>query len=114
MSSILNDKNIKYQISTKSFYAYTDVLDKSYYNKEYLNMNGDVSGEYLDYGYMGISVNSNQLLPGDIVVYHTNGIGSHVGIYIGNGLMIHAGTQQTGIVIVPMYDGYRTYNRVIY
>lgn len=65
-------------------------------------------------GYMGISVNSNQLLPGDIVVYHTNGIGSHVGIYIGNGLMIHAGTQQTGIVIVPMYDGYRTYNRVIY
>lgn len=65
-------------------------------------------------GYMGISVSGNQLLPGDIVVYYTNGIGGHVGIYIGNGLMIHAGTQQTGIVIVPMYDGYRTYNRVVY
>lgn len=65
-------------------------------------------------GYMGISVSGSELLPGDIVMYHTNGVGSHVGIYIGGGLMIHAGTPQTGIVIVPMYDGYRTYNRVIY
>lgn len=65
-------------------------------------------------GYMGISVSSSQLLPGDIVVYHYSGGNKHVGIYIGNGKMIHAGTQQTGIVIVPMFDGYRTYNRVIY
>lgn len=65
-------------------------------------------------GYMGISVSGNQLLPGDVVVYYYNGVGGHVGIYIGNGLMIHAGTQQTGIVIAPMYDGYRTYRRIIY
>lgn len=65
-------------------------------------------------GYLGISVNQNELLPGDIITYITNGVGSHVGIYLGNGLMIHAGTPQTGIVIIPMYDGYRVYNRIIY
>lgn len=65
-------------------------------------------------GAMGKQVSSNELLPGDIVVYHYPGGGNHTGIYIGNGMMIHAGTPQTGIVIVPMFDGYRTYNRVIY
>lgn len=65
-------------------------------------------------GYMGIKVDASNLLPGDIVVYEYNGVGSHVGIYLGNGMMIHAGTPQTGIVIIPMYDGYRTYNRIIY
>lgn len=64
--------------------------------------------------YMGIPINANELLPGDIITYITNGVGSHVGIYIGNGQMIHAGTPQTGIIIIPMYDGYRIYNRIIY
>lgn len=65
-------------------------------------------------GYMGITVSANQLLPGDIVVYHYSAGGSHTGIYIGNGMMIHAANSQIGIVIVPMYEGYRTYQRVIY
>ena len=65
-------------------------------------------------GYMGKSVSYNQLLPGDIVVYHYDNGNKHVGLYIGNGKMIHAGTQKTGIVIVPMFSGNRTYNRVIY
>lgn len=64
--------------------------------------------------YMGIRISEDELLPGDIITYITNGVGSHVGIYIGNGMMIHAGTPQTGIVIIPMYSGYRIYNRVIY
>lgn len=65
-------------------------------------------------GYLGITINYNELLPGDIITYITNGVGSHVGIYLGNGLMIHAGTPQTGITIIPMYEGYRVYNRIIY
>lgn len=65
-------------------------------------------------GHMGISISSSQLLPGDIVMYINNGVGTHVGIYIGNGKMIHAGTPQTGIVIIPIYAGYRVYNRIIY
>ena len=65
-------------------------------------------------GYMGISVSSSELLPGDIVVYHYSEGGSHTGIYIGNGKMIHAANSRTGIVIVSIYEGYKTYNRVIY
>ena len=65
-------------------------------------------------GHMGIKVSADKLLPGDIIMYITNGIGSHVGIYIGNGLMIHAANPRDGIVIIPMYDGYRTYHRIIY
>ena len=67
-----------------------------------------------DQSYMGMSVSANSLLPGDIVVYYYNGIAGHVGIYIGNGMMIHAGTPKTGIVIVPMFSGVRTYKRIIY
>ena len=65
-------------------------------------------------GSVGIQVSENQLLPGDIVVYYYNNGGGHVGIYAGNGMMVHAGTAQTGIVLAPMFSGYRTYRRIIY
>ena len=65
-------------------------------------------------GTMGISISANELLPGDIVVYHYSDGGSHTGLYIGNGKMIHAANSRTGIVIVSIYEGYKTYNRVIY
>ena len=62
-----------------------------------------------DYPYVGKIVSQGELLPGDIVVY----VG-HVGIYAGNGMMVHASTPQSGIVYAPVYDGYRTYRRIIY
>ena len=65
-------------------------------------------------GTMGIQVSASQLLPGDIIVYHYSDGGSHTGLYIGNGKMIHAANSRTGIVIVSIYEGYKTYNRVIY
>lgn len=76
---------------------------------------------YANYGYsiprvattqgaMGIAVNESELLPGDLVIY-TYG---HAGIYVGNGLMVHAATPEKGIVMQPMFDGYRIYRRVIY
>ena len=34
------------------------------------------------------------MLPGDVVCYY-----GHVGIYIGNGQIVHASTQRTGIKI---------------
>ena len=60
--------------------------------------------------YVGMPVSYNELLPGDLVVYYYG----HVGIYIGNGMMIHAGTQQTGIVVAPIFSGDKTYRRIIY
>ena len=65
-------------------------------------------------GYVGIEVSESDLLPGDLVVYYYNNGGGHTGIYLGDGLMIHAGTSQTGITISKMFDGYRIYRRVIY
>ena len=76
---------------------------------------------YANYGYsiprvattqgaMGIAVNESELLPGDLVIYPYG----HTGIYVGNGLMVHAATPEKGIVMQPMFDGYRIYRRVIY
>lgn len=61
-------------------------------------------------GYMGIAVSESELMPGDLIIY-TYG---HAGIYVGNGLMVHAATPERGIVIQPMFDGYRIYRRIIY
>lgn len=61
-----------------------------------------------DYYYVGQAVSESELLPGDIVVYP-----GHVGIYYGNGMMVHAATPQSGIVYAPMYAGYRSYRRII-
>ena len=59
---------------------------------------------------VGKAVSASELLPGDIIVY-TYG---HVGIYVGNGMMVHAGTSATGIVMQPMFEGYRVYRRIIF
>jgi cell wall-associated NlpC family hydrolase len=42
-------------------------------------------------------------LPGDLVI--TNG-GGHVGIYLGNGMIIHAGTPETGVKIGAPWGSY--------
>ena len=47
-------------------------------------------------------------VPGDLVFFqNTYGAGiSHVGIYIGDGLFIHAENEGTGVVITSMYSSY--------
>jgi cell wall-associated NlpC family hydrolase len=56
-------------------------------------------GAWIDYG---------AWLPGDLIFFQNTyraGI-SHVGIYIGDGLFIHAENPGTGVVISSLYDGY--------
>lgn len=55
----------------------------------------------------GISVSMDSLLPGDLLFY-TNGGSSigHVALYIGDGQIIHASTERTGIIIGNAF--YRT------
>ena len=58
----------------------------------------------------GSSVSAKNLQPGDLVFYENTyepGL-SHVGIYIGGGQMIHAGSENTGVVISDMWNSYWT------
>lgn len=62
-----------------------------------------------DYPYIGKIVDASEALPGDIVVY-----AGHVGIYAGNGMMVHASTPATGILYAPVYNEYHVFRRIIY
>ncbi|MHB1010094.1 MAG: C40 family peptidase [Propionibacteriaceae bacterium] len=49
---------------------------------------------------VGQPVSLSQLAPGDLVFYYS-GI-SHVGIYIGNGMIVHAANPRTGVATAPV------------
>ena len=55
----------------------------------------------------GTNIPVSQVQPGDLVFYtKSNGVIGHVALYIGNGQVVHASTEKTGIKISNMY--YRT------
>lgn len=69
---------------------------------------------YANYGYSlprvsrsqasaGVSVNSSNIKPGDLVFYGSGSYINHVAMYIGNGQVIHASNPRTGIKISNMY-----------
>lgn len=46
------------------------------------------------------------LQPGDLIYFNVYGEWcSHVGIYVGDGMMVHAGTTRTGVQLVSLYSG---------
>jgi peptidoglycan DL-endopeptidase CwlO len=51
----------------------------------------------------GVHVSQNALEPGDLVFFYADI--SHVGIYIGNGLMVDAATYGVGVVVQPVTWG---------
>ena len=61
----------------------------------------------------GQSVNRSNLQPGDLLFFNTSGSGvSHVGLYIGNGQMIHAANSKKGVRYDSVTSGYY-YNKFI-
>ena len=76
---------------------------------------GFVMTVYADCGYslprtagsqagVGTPVSLDAVYPGDLIFYdHGTGEIEHVGIYIGNGQIIHASTSRTGIIVADMY-----------
>lgn len=57
----------------------------------------------LSYANVGTRISTSDAKPGDIFVYKYSGGGGHVAIYIGEGKIIHAGTERTGICIGNAY-----------
>ncbi|PRC43098.1 endopeptidase, partial [Mycobacterium sp. ITM-2017-0098] len=55
----------------------------------------------------GQSVSRDQMQPGDLVTYYSDA--SHVGIYIGDGMMVHASTYGTPVRVAPV-DNAPIYN----
>lgn len=57
------------------------------------------------YKYNGTQISIDQLRPGDLVFYGSGEV-EHVGMYIGNGQIVHASNSRTGIIVANLY--YRT------
>jgi peptidoglycan DL-endopeptidase LytE len=57
---------------------------------------------------MGRSVSRGNLQAGDLVFFSlgTRGVVGHVGVYIGNGRMIHASTPSTGVIVSSLNERY--------
>ncbi len=47
----------------------------------------------------GVSVSADQMQPGDLLFYGSGGGINHVAMYIGNGKVVHASTERTGIKV---------------
>ena len=64
-----------------------------------------------DQANVGVPVASRDLQPGDLVFYYSPI--SHVGIYVGNGVIVHAATESTGVEYHSvMMEGYNTARRI--
>ena len=64
-----------------------------------------------DQSSQGRSIAPEEARPGDLVFYSGGGRINHVAIYIGNGRIVHASTEKTGIITSNMY--YRTPAKVV-
>ena len=62
----------------------------------------------------GTAVSKSELQPGDVIFFNntSNGALGHVGIYIGNGYMVHAANPRRGVVTDTINSGY--YNTYYY
>ena len=74
------------------------------FNKAGLGMGRSMSSELAS----GTHISSSQLQPGDLVYFsntYQRGI-SHIGIYIGNGKMVHAGDESSGVTVSDLWSSY--------
>ena len=100
----------------KSFLGYPYVYGGN--GPNYFDCSGFVLYVYKHFGYSfsrgaqeqyrdGTPVNYNELMPGDLVFFSSNGYCiTHVGLYIGDGEFIHASNPTRGVVIDTLWSGY--------
>lgn len=56
-----------------------------------------------DQGFVGVHIDLEDIMPGDIVVSGYDGVIGHASIYIGNEKLVHALNSNVGIVVTSMY-----------
>ncbi|MDM1935896.1 NlpC/P60 family protein, partial [Mycobacteroides abscessus] len=56
----------------------------------------------------GTPVSLSELQPGDVINFY--GDASHTGIYVGNGMMVHASTYGVPVAVVPITSSGPIYN----
>jgi cell wall-associated NlpC family hydrolase len=80
----------------------------SYIYKLYgITLSRTAAGQYSN----GVAVSKSDLQPGDLVMFGPSGI-SHVGIYIGGGMMVHAANSSRGVTTDTINSGYYNTNYV--
>lgn len=80
----------------------------SYIYKQYgVNLNRTAAGQYSN----GTAVSRDDLQAGDLVMFGKSGI-NHVGIYIGNGQIVHAANPSRGVTTDTINSGYYNNNYV--
>ncbi|MBS4030936.1 MAG: C40 family peptidase [Clostridiales bacterium] len=71
------------------------------YQSQGINISRDASEQFNE----GMPVNKNDLLPGDLVFFHNGSRIYHVGLYIGDGTMIHAPNSSSEIKFDSITEG---------
>lgn len=93
--------------------GFSSYILKTYYG-DYLKSKGinQVPRRASQQALIGTNVNRNELEKGDLVFFNTNGNKAnninHVGVYIGNGQMVHASTPKAQIQTVSLSQNYYT------
>jgi cell wall-associated NlpC family hydrolase len=64
------------------------------------------------YGHMGTTVSAQDARPGDIVYYDEGGGAGHVGIYLGNGMMVAAPQSGQNVQVQKVYGTPTSYQRI--
>ena len=64
-------------------------------NSAGISMNRSSGGQ----AQQGIAVSADQMQPGDLIFYGSGRSINHVAMYIGNGQIVHASTERTGITV---------------
>lgn len=63
----------------------------------------------MQYKYNGTAVAKEDLMPGDLVFFSSDGVGvTHVGLYYGDGKFVNASTERTGVIISSLSSSYYT------
>ncbi len=79
------------------------------YKENGIDINRTASAQLAD----GFEVAYDDMQPGDVIFFGTDGTVTHVGIYVGDGNFVHAQNSDTGVVITNLSESYYA-NRFLY